>query len=257
MNFCHYFCVMKRVNFLTNIYYVDRVEESALSSMPHYLATARVFAANRYDECFVVDFHEGSIPFASEGMVNCCHMPLEEFALQPDKFFAEFIPADELRLFRQACRAFLTMVDTQPGDMKKRLTLSFDLHVKALTSTTMVNLQLTPYLLNAAGEVYLALVTMSTSARRTPGHAIINVDDCNYHYKLDRGTWEKSDNLQLNSREYEILTLTTQGYVVSEISEILHIDTETIKTHKRKLFKKMGVTNIMAAIAFATNYKLI
>lgn len=62
--------------------------------------------------------------------------------------------------------------------------------------------------------------------------------------------------INLNDRERDILPLSVQGYIMKEIADILCLSVETNKFHKRKLFEKMGVKNIIEAMEFAENQKL-
>jgi DNA-binding NarL/FixJ family response regulator len=49
--------------------------------------------------------------------------------------------------------------------------------------------------------------------------------------------------LGLSERESELLALATQGRTNGEIADILHLSPNSIKTHARSLYRKLGVTN--------------
>jgi len=48
---------------------------------------------------------------------------------------------------------------------------------------------------------------------------------------------------EISKRELEVLVLISKGLSVKEISTILNISEETIKTHRKNLFKKFLVKN--------------
>lgn len=50
-------------------------------------------------------------------------------------------------------------------------------------------------------------------------------------------------NLGLSERESELLALATQGRTNLEIADILHLSPNSIKSHARHLYRKLGVTN--------------
>lgn len=50
-------------------------------------------------------------------------------------------------------------------------------------------------------------------------------------------------HLGLTERQSEILALATQGRTNTEIADILHLSPNSIKTHARQLYRKLGVTN--------------
>jgi DNA-binding CsgD family transcriptional regulator len=55
----------------------------------------------------------------------------------------------------------------------------------------------------------------------------------------------------LTSREKEVLDLLLSNYSNREIAEKLFIDYETIRSHRKNIYKKLGVSTIMElAMAF-------
>lgn len=57
--------------------------------------------------------------------------------------------------------------------------------------------------------------------------------------------------LFLTKREKEVIALTTKGKSSSEIAEDLHLSPHTINTHRRNIYKKLGVSNIKELIKFS------
>ena len=56
------------------------------------------------------------------------------------------------------------------------------------------------------------------------------------------------EEAHLTSREEEVLHLISVGFSSSDIAESLNISTETVKTHRKHLFAKMGVNNMAVLI---------
>ncbi|WFB35156.1 helix-turn-helix transcriptional regulator [Kiritimatiellota bacterium B12222] len=54
-------------------------------------------------------------------------------------------------------------------------------------------------------------------------------------------------NKKLSPREMEVMEWVSQGKSNSEISLILHISTETVKTHLKRIYQKLNVENRMSA----------
>lgn len=61
----------------------------------------------------------------------------------------------------------------------------------------------------------------------------------------------------LTSREIEILELAARGFSRREIGELLYLSFNTIKTHYRKIFRKLGVRSRDEAIQVAANCDLL
>lgn len=56
----------------------------------------------------------------------------------------------------------------------------------------------------------------------------------------DRGSYtQRVNDAQLTFREYEVLALCKKGLSCQQISEKLFISTETVKSHRKKILKKL------------------
>ena len=52
----------------------------------------------------------------------------------------------------------------------------------------------------------------------------------------------------LTNREEEILQLISQGFSTNAIAKQLHLSINTVKSHRRNLFRKMGANNMAVLI---------
>ncbi|MFC1534043.1 LuxR C-terminal-related transcriptional regulator [Thermodesulfobacteriota bacterium] len=64
-------------------------------------------------------------------------------------------------------------------------------------------------------------------------------------------------NVNLSGRETEVLRLLTEGYTNSQISELLSVSPNTVKTHINNIFNKLGVNDRTQAAVLATRHDLI
>lgn len=58
-------------------------------------------------------------------------------------------------------------------------------------------------------------------------------------------------DLDLTTRELEVLQLIAQGLSTDEIGEELYLSRNSVKTHTRKLYRKLGVSNRTEAAIWA------
>jgi len=72
---------------------------------------------------------------------------------------------------------------------------------------------------------------------------VVNKSDSN-NFKFEHIT----DRYHLTKREMQILQLILNEYLTSEIAEKLYASPYTIKTHRKNIFKKMGVNNIAGMV---------
>lgn len=64
-------------------------------------------------------------------------------------------------------------------------------------------------------------------------------------------------NLLLSRREQEVLRLIVDGQSNPQIAATLHLSTNTIKTHVRSIFNKLGVEHRLQAAVFALRQGLV
>ena len=65
------------------------------------------------------------------------------------------------------------------------------------------------------------------------------------------------DAFHLTQREREVLTLLAEGKSNKEISSMLFISPETVKSHVKKIYKKLGAANRIEAIITASSQKIL
>jgi DNA-binding NarL/FixJ family response regulator len=72
------------------------------------------------------------------------------------------------------------------------------------------------------------------------------------HRHRDNGVAWPGRDRQLSARDSELLVLLRQGCTNREIAQRLYLSENTVKTHLRRLFAKLGVSNRTQAAMVAT-----
>lgn len=75
-------------------------------------------------------------------------------------------------------------------------------------------------------------------------------------YILDASSRE-NEKIQLTNREVEIVLLCSKGLLAKEIAVRMQISKRTVETHKRNIFKKLGVSNMREMILYAVKNGII
>lgn len=74
----------------------------------------------------------------------------------------------------------------------------------------------------------------------------------------DNGQEQNNAKLKLlTTREMEIIKLISEEKSSSDIAKELHITQGTVEVHRSKIFKKLGVRNVVGVIKFAMKYNLV
>ena len=66
-----------------------------------------------------------------------------------------------------------------------------------------------------------------------------------------------SDNFQLTNAEIEIVRLISEGFTTKEIASRKFISFHTVISHRKNIFRKLGVTSVSELIMVAIRYGLI
>ena len=63
-----------------------------------------------------------------------------------------------------------------------------------------------------------------------------------------------ADEKELTARETEIVLLISQGYTSKTIAEMLYVSPETVRTHTKKIYRKLGIHNRQDIIKFVNSH---
>lgn len=85
---------------------------------------------------------------------------------------------------------------------------------------------------------------------------IIQQDD-KYHFELNNGSWEKSDNPTLTDKGLLILSLACRGFTTKDISNRINRSEATVKTHKNDILRKLKVSNMIEATHIASVFGIL
>jgi DNA-binding NarL/FixJ family response regulator len=68
---------------------------------------------------------------------------------------------------------------------------------------------------------------------------------------------QEKEEIQLSEREREIVKLVAEGLTSSDIAQKLYIAEHTVRTHRKNIFKKLGINNTSQLTRFAINNRII
>ena len=208
---------------------------------------------------YVIDYFKKSFLYVSDNPLFLCGHTAEEVKEMGYMFYINNVPEEEQEMLTEINRAGFEFINKIPANDRINYTISYDFHIMKGKKKTLVNQKLTSLLLTEEGKTWIAVCVVSLSTHNKPGH--IEIRKTNqplfWKYSIEKHRWKEEAGLSLNDREKEILSLSAQGYTMNEIADKLFLSIDTIKFHKRTLFKKLDVKNIIEAITFASNYKLL
>lgn len=220
---------------------------------------AKAFARSTYQCVYIIDYFKQNFLYVSNDMAYWCGQAADKIKDFGYQFYLNYIPEDELQMLLEINKKGFDLFNEVPFGERPDYTISYDFHVKNGRNLRLVNHHLTPMVLTKDGRIWLALCTISMSARNTPGHIIMKKSGSKsyFEYSLEKHRWIKKEGITLSETERDVLVLSAQGYTMNEIAGRLCKSVDTIKACKRALFSKLDVRNIVEALSYATNYQLL
>jgi len=105
-------------------------------------------------------------------------------------------------------------------------------------------------------------VLLKSSSKEVLCQALQEVEDGNQF--LDEGISEQSpesismiEQLNISSREKEIIGLIARGLINKEIADRLFISTHTVNTHRKNIMAKLGINNTAGIVLFAVKEGIV
>lgn len=208
---------------------------------------------------YVVDAKTNDYLYISDGWGYWCGMKSEDIMnMGVEFFFKKFSPQEEQKIIIEVFRNFRKMIHELPIEERKGSVLSYEGNFLMGRRRLPVNNQCTPLIMSEKGEVELWCCSFGLSALKTFGHFyLLTGNDTFYEYSTEARKWINRGNITLTERERDIISLSTQGYTMMEIAATLCMSKETVKKSKQTLFEKLGVKNMLQAIAFIANFKMM
>ncbi len=238
---------------------------NAVSGEPDYglaeffVRSAEAFANATYQSVYIIDYFRKNFLYVSPNPLFLCGMAEEEVKKEGYQFYIDHIPDDEVDMLLEINHAGLSFINKVPLTEKEKYTISYDFHLVNGLERILINHKLTALACQPDGSVWLGMSVVSLSTHSDAGHITMfcrDKSEC-WKYSLSNHSWEKHIVPVLNETEKAILTLSIQGMTINAIAEHIHRAVDTVKTSRRRLYEKLGVSNITEAISYATNYKLI
>jgi DNA-binding CsgD family transcriptional regulator len=213
-----------------------------------------------YKSLYVIDYFRRNFLYVSDNPLFLCGLPTEKVREMGYLFYLENVPEEDINMLVEINRAGFDFFEKIPREDRRNYVISYDFHLMEGEKKTLVNHKLTPILLNDEGKLWLAACMVSMSPKKVSGNIEVRKIDnaimC-WRYSLTKHQWNKKDEPILKKIEKQILMLSAQGLTINEIADKLCLTSDTIKFHRKNIFEKLDVKNIVEAIIFASNFKLI
>ena len=234
-------------------------EELDYSRVDEYIRSAEAFSRSSYQSVYIIDYFRQNFLYVSPNPMFLCGLSPERVKELGYRFYLDFVPEDEQPMLLTLNKAGFAFYNDIPTDERKDWHISYDFHILNEGKKILVNHKLTPLALTSDGRIWLALCVVSASTHTDAGHIEMHRVGSSdfFEYNLTTRRWDKRQMPVLTDGEKSVLTLSIQGYTMSEIADKICLSPDTIKKYRQRIFEKLDVRNISEAIVAATNSKLL
>lgn len=238
-----------------------QVKEEDYTEVQPYIDAIRAVAQLTYKSLYIIDYHKKNFLYVSDNPLFLCGESVEEVKKKGAQFYADHISEEDL--------VFLTQLHQVSSDFfsnisiadKTQYTISYNFYLNDTPTNKkeLINHQITPLKLSKDGNIWLALCMVSLAPSQVAGRAYMTslTSKQTWHYSTKMGCWEECKEIILTKFEQAVIRLSHRGLSVSEIAKEIHRSENSIKGYRKSLYAKLGVNNIVEAIAIATLRRLI
>lgn len=187
----------------------------------------------------------------TNGKSKCCN----------SGFYDSVVLEEDKEMLERVNKKWFDFLYLLPAERRQYgyITCDFRIKMRDGSMPILINQKLTPLELTLDGQIRFIMCIMSNSVNKTSGNIYIKMCDTSQVYEFNPGKdkFVEIKGQQLTKRGHEVLELSSKGKTDTQIAVKLGISIDTVKSHKRKIFESLGVTNIKEAIQWLNNQKCL
>ena len=226
----------------------------------YYTRLADALSQLLYHSIYLIDYYKKGFLYVSDNPLFLCGKSARQVLQAGYSFYLKNVPDEDLQLLLKINEAGFLFYNNIALDERTDYSISYDFHLKQPNRHLMlINHKLAPLILDKCGNIWIALCLVALSSNNNSGNIIIKnaKEKKAFEYDISLKKWNQQKVVRLSNQEKEILMLSSQGLTVEKIAKELFLSLDTIKFHKKHLFKKLKVNNISEAILSAVNMGII
>jgi DNA-binding CsgD family transcriptional regulator len=226
----------------------------------NYLEVVKAFSRLTYESVYIIDYEKMGFEYVSENPLFLCGYSSEEVLEMGYEFYFKNVPEKDLELLNLINEAGFDFFAKLPSEERKQYSITYDFHlVNRDGKQILINHKLTPLFLTSDEKIWKSMCIVSISHHKNAGNVYIHKQGTDETWELNtgNGVWRKSEKPKLSKREIEILRLHAQGLTINQIAEKIFVSSDTVKYYRRRIFERLGVSNMVEALSYAVNNKMI
>ena len=174
------------------------------------------------------------------------------------QFYEKYVHPEDLKMLVKINNLAFDFFYTLKQDQRKYVNIVYDMRLKGINGDyILVNHHQTPLKLTGDGKIAQALCQISLACYQHPGNIFIKLNHTKiiFEYNPQLNSFIENKHQNITKQESAILKQFAQGYTETQVAEQLKVSVNTIKFHKKNLFKRLVTTGITSALQWFNIYK--
>jgi len=161
------------------------------------------------------------------------------------------VPTEDLNVLLEVNEKGFEFYYNLPPVRRPEGFMSYDFRIRHKNgSIILVNNKLTPVILNEEGNLWISLCLVTLSSARKPGNMYIYMKDegVKFNYIVETKKFLPAKSKPLSATEKLVIQHLSMGNSTRDIARLLSLSEDTIKFHKKNIYKKLDVKNSNEAV---------
>lgn len=235
----------------------EEVDEQVQEKLKLYINAVRCFERNTHKCAYILNCQTMRVEFISANALAWCGVTEQQIMSNGIDFFIKHVPECEQKRILEVSYSALRKVRELSTNSYDNFTLSYNLHIFVEGKSRLVSHHFSPLFSSSNGRVLFALCTIGLAPNPQSNYFVLKAGTQLFRYDFTQKEWFEDHKINLSQVEMDILILIAQGLSTESIADLMCRAVDTIKSAKKKIFKKLGVKNSVEALAYVINYRLL
>lgn len=237
------------------------LDRAAFKQSVHDLIRHASVYSKAMDQSFIiVSTYKGEVYYVSDELIRLTGYTAEELRLIGNRFIRKLMLEEENDLVkRMSYQASEEILENSIKNKSNYHIALYKFRIKHKQGhwVTLENMAFPVCHINQKSIFAVCYLKETTSFARSEFKIFFPKEKLEYVYNHALNKFLKSERIQLNPTEYEILKLTATGHKEYQIEKEMKLDINNIKYYKKKIMQKMSVSSMAEAIYLALKNDLL
>ncbi len=240
--------------FFNNNYHVHGIDDSEYTKLPILFESLNIIGPQADLGFYIIDYYQKKVIFLSDNITKWGGITLEYI----ERYGIDFISDKDIDMLIEINNAFFNFLSTKHYEQYTLYNISYNFRFISNKVQYLINQTYSPLQIRH-GRIWLALCTITLSSRSTRGNIVIRKkgSDFIYRYSLEKHIWNEEELINLTEIEILIIRYSAQGLTNETIAKKLFKSVDSIKSYKKKMYKKLKVHSMPEAIVYSQNQGLL